>query len=257
MSDIQVAIDCSIATVTIARAQRRNSMTLAMWRAMAELFGKLGRDPEVRAILLTGEGEHFSVGADISEFDVVREDVRQSVDYEVAVDACSDAIQSVAKPTVAVLKGYCLGGGCHLAMSCDFRFADPTLQIGIPAAKLSIVYGLRSTQRLLALVGLTNAKRVLFAAERFGAEEALRIGFVDRIGSPVMDATREFALTMTQSAPLSIAGAKAILNEISMGLGTLDAASAQERIDRASRSDDYREGRRAFVEKRSPRFVGR
>lgn len=179
MADIEVSNGTPVAVVTINRPGRRNAMTLAMWQEVARQFRALGEDDAVRAIILTGANGQFSVGADISEFDVVRADAAQSTAYEEAVDACSEAIASAPKPTIAAVSGFCLGGGCHLAMACDFRFAGRTATFGIPAARLSIVYGLRSTQRLYALVGLARAKRILFSAETFSATEAVRIGFAD------------------------------------------------------------------------------
>lgn len=257
MSDLRVAIDGRIATVTIDRPRQRNAMTLAMWREMAAIFARLSDDAEVGAIVLAGDGADFSTGADISEFGAVRADAAAAAAYEVAVDACSDAIQAAKKPTIAALSGYCLGGGCHLSMACDFRVSDGTAQIGIPAARLSIVYGVRSTQRLLGLVGLTQAKRLMFTAARIGADEALAIGFVDRVGTNALDTARAFAAEMADNAPLSIARAKAILNGLSMGPGALDLDGAERLIAAAADSADYREGRAAFAEKRPPRWQGR
>jgi enoyl-CoA hydratase/carnithine racemase len=139
-------------------------------------------------------------------------------------------------------------------MACDFRFASPAAQLGIPSANLSIIYGVRSTKRLLGLVGITRAKRLLYSAERIDAREAAHIGLVDRIGEDPMADARSFAAEIGEKAPLSIAGAKYILNEASMGESV---ALAQAMIDAASDSEDYREARRAFAEKRRPEFKGR
>jgi enoyl-CoA hydratase/carnithine racemase len=257
MSDLDIQITGSFATVTINRPASRNAMTLAMWRAMAQHFQRLSDDRDVRAIILTGAGEDFSTGADISEFDQIRADAEQAAAYEAAVDASSEAIQSARQPTIAALHGYCLGGACHLAMACDFRVAETSAKIGIPAARLSIVYGVRSTQRLLAIVGLPAAKYILFSAARLGAQDALRLGFVDRVGVSALETARAFATPMAENAPLSIAGAKSILNGLAMGSGTLDLEEAQSIIAHAANSDDYREGRDAFAAKRVPRFKGR
>lgn len=243
----------TIATVTLRRPEKRNAMTLAMWVAMARVFGELGADPTVRAIVLAGEGD-FCVGADIAEFGDARGDIEAAIRYEQAVDACSDAIASAPKPTIAAITGYCLGGGCHLAMACDFRVIAPDASVGIPAARLSIVYGVRGTDRLRALVGLSHAKRLLYTGTRIGAEEALAIGFADRLAAnPIAEAVA-FAGSMAGNAPLSIAGAKRILD--GLALGDLDAAEAQRLIDAATGSDDHQEGRRAFAERRPPRFQG-
>jgi enoyl-CoA hydratase/carnithine racemase len=257
LPDIDVAIEDRLAVVTLNRPTERNAMTLAMWRDTAEIFTRLGNDPQVRGIILTGAGKNFSVGADVSEFGKVRSDIAESKAYEVAVDASSEAIANTPKVVIAVLEGYCLGGGCHLSMACDFRYAHSATAIGIPAAKLSIVYGVRSTQRLLALVGLTNAKRILYAAERFDADSAARMGLVDHVCDDPLAAAKAFAKQVAELAPLSVAGAKQILTGLSMGPGVLDLAAADAVIDHASDSNDYREGRRAFAEKRPPAFLGR
>jgi enoyl-CoA hydratase/carnithine racemase len=256
MATIELNIANRIATLTINRPASRNAMTLSMWRAMASYFRNLSADPDVGVIILTGAGDDFSTGADISEFGTVRADAAQAAVYEEAVDECSNAIQSATKPTIAALHGYCLGGGCHLAMACDFRVADASAKIGIPAAKLSIVYGVRSTQRLLSIVGLPRAKRILFSAERLDATEAHRIGFVDRVGADAIEVANAFAATMSESAPLSVAGAKWLLNGLAYE-ETFDHAKAERIIAHAADSDDYREGRDAFAQKRKPNFRGR
>ncbi len=257
MSHIDVKTENSIAVVTLNRPEIRNAMTLVMWQDIATIFGRLGQDADVRAIILTGAGGNFSVGADVSEFGKVRADLAQSAAYEVAVDASSDAIQNTPKPVIAVLEGYCLGGGCHLSMPCDFRFAHTDASIGIPAAKLSIVYGIRSTQRLFSLVGLTNAKRIMFTADRFSAQEAAQMGLVQQVSNDPMQDAKSLAAKIAGLAPLSVAGAKQILNGVAMGPGALDEKAAQAFIDQVSDSDDYKEGRKAFAEKRPPAFKGR
>ena len=254
--DILVEIAGGIATVTLNRPAQRNAMTLAMWRDAGARFQELGSDKTVRAIILTGAGNSFSVGADVSEFDKVRGTAAAATDYEIAVDACADAIEAAPKPTFAAISGYCLGGGCHLALACDFRIAGPDAAIGIPAAKLSIVYGVRSTQRLLALVGIVEAKRLLYTAARYDAATALAIGLLDRIADDPVLVAGVMAKEMIANAPLSISGAKAILNGLAMGPGALEPQVAQRAIDKAADSADYLEGRCAFAQKRPPQFRG-
>ena len=256
MPEIEIEIADKIATVTLNRPAQRNSVTLAMWREIQTVFTTLGNDRTVRAIILTGAGGNFSVGADVSEFGKVRSDVAQSKEYELAVDASSDAISGAPQPVIAVLRGYCLGGGCHLSMACDFRYAHPDAAIGIPAAKLSIVYGVRSTQRLLSLVGLTNAKRILYSADRFSAVDAQHMGLIDLISNDPISDAKSFGRGMASVAPLSVQGAKQILTSLAMGGGRLDEVAANAFIERVSDSDDYREGRAAFAEKRPPAFRG-
>jgi enoyl-CoA hydratase/carnithine racemase len=253
VADIECTIESNIATVTLNRPALRNAVTLSMWKDVARIFRELGAKRDVRAIIFTGAGGNFSVGADVSEFSVVRSNARDSADYEIAVDASSEAIASVPQPVIAVIDGYCLGGGCHLSMACDFRFAGPTAEIGIPSANLSIVYGVQSTKRLLGLVGLTAAKHILYTAERLRASEAMRVGLVDRLNDDPREEAQRFAAQVVEKAPLSIAGAKYILNQASMGE---DGERAQTMIDFASDSEDYREARLAFAEKRRPAFKG-
>ncbi len=256
MASLEIGIDDGVALVRLNRPDARNAITLQMWRDLASAFAEFGRDDRVRSVVLCGEGKDFSVGADVSEFDAIRDNRRDAAHYEVSVDACSNSIADLRKPVIAAVAGYCLGGGCHLALACDFRFAAPSAVFGIPAANLSIVYGIRSVQRLLALVGVANAKRVLFTARRFDATASQGIGLVDEIADDCVASALAFARSMTSLAPLSIAGAKYMLNGLSMGQGALDLAAAQRLVDEASDSEDFREGRRAFAEKRPPRFRG-
>jgi enoyl-CoA hydratase/carnithine racemase len=257
MPDILLTRQDRVAVVSLNRPAVRNAVTLNMWRELASMFSSLAGDDDVHAIVLTGAGTDFCVGADVSEFDRIRENRDQSAAYEVSVDACSAAIADVAKPVIAAISGYCLGGGCHLALACDFRFADQTAKLGIPSAKLSIIYGVKSVQRLLAIAGLANAKRMLYSGERYEAPRAQAMGLVDEIRDDAMAAALGFAATLAGNAPLSIAGAKFMLNGLSMGDGALDVAAAQRMIDDAADSEDFREGRLAFAEKRPPRFRGR
>jgi enoyl-CoA hydratase/carnithine racemase len=257
MPDILLTRQDSVAVVSLNRPEVRNAVTLSMWRELADIFSNLACDDDVRAIVLTGSGADFCVGADVSEFDRIRENRDQSAAYEISVDACSGAIANVAKPVIAAISGYCLGGGCHLALACDFRFADDTAKLGIPSAKLSIVYGVKSVQRLLAIAGIANAKRMLYSGERYDAARAKSMGLVDEIGNDAVSAAVAYAGTLAGNAPLSIAGAKFMLNGLALGDGALDIAAAQRMIDLAADSEDFREGRRAFAEKRTPRFRGR
>jgi enoyl-CoA hydratase/carnithine racemase len=254
--EINITRRDGIARVSLNRPSVKNAVTLAMWRELAEIFSRVAADRDLRAVILAGKGKDFSVGADISEFDKIRNDKQQSAEYEVAVDACSDAIAALGKPVVAAISGYCLGGGCHLALACDFRFADRSAILGIPAAKLSIVYGIHSVQRLSALVGVANAKRILYTGDRYPAEQAISMGLVDEIHDDVVLAAEQSVERLAANAPLSIAGAKFMLNGLAMGAGALDVAAARRLIDAASDSEDFKEGRRAFAEKRAPRFRG-
>lgn len=274
---IDVWVSDDIAVVSLNRPKKHNAMTLEMWCSIPMLFQALSHNAKVKAIIVTGTEKDFCSGADIDEFEKLRDNKEQAESYEAAVDACCDAISNVPKPTIAVVKGYCLGGGAHLAMSCDFRYADSDAVFGIPAARLSIIYGVKATKKLLGLVGISEAKRILYSGKRFNAEEGLRIGFLDHVSVPTkkrgaswlkrtlggdagetdgdsMRAARQFAHALAKGAPLTIGGAKMILNEATWG--SLDMGLVNALIGKAASSFDYKEARKAFSEHREPVFTG-
>jgi enoyl-CoA hydratase/carnithine racemase len=257
MSDIETQIENRIAVITLNRPKRRNSLTFTMWKELAQRFRDLGTNSNVRGIVIAGAQGTFCAGADISEFGQVRANAEQGHAYEKGVDDCADAIAAAPKPTIAAVSGFCFGGGCGIAMACDFRFVRSDAIFSIPAAKLSIVYGMRETQNLLALVGLANAKRILFSGERFDGQRAFEMGFADRIEDDPLAAALKFATSMVDNAPITIAGSKVILTGLAMGQGALDPEDVRKVVEQAFESEDYREGQRAFLEKRAPIFKGR
>jgi enoyl-CoA hydratase/carnithine racemase len=255
MTAISMERDGAIAVVTMNRPEKRNALAMAHWHALADAVRACGADGEVRAAILTGAGGHFCAGADIGEFDSARQDARAGDAYARAVDAAAEAILEIGKPVIAAIDGSCFGGGCGLAMDCDIRIAAPGARFAIPAAKLNIVYNARDTQNLLALVGPGAAKRILFAAQAIDAETALRLGLADEIADAPLAAARRLALRIAENAPLSVAGAKTLLNAMIAGKPATELGETLSR--RALDSEDYKEGRRAFKEKRKPRFTGR
>lgn len=246
-----------IVVVTLNRPQRRNCLSLALWQELGSLYRSFAEDPTVRSVILTGAGGHFSAGADISEFPKVRATQEQAAHYAETVDEASDAILELPKPTIAVIEGFCVGGGLGLAVAHDFRIADTNALFSVPAARLSIVYGVKETRNLLNIVGLTQAKRLLFSGARVNARKAQHIGLVDQIaeGSALEDGL-QLARQLAENAPLSIAGAKLILTQLSQG-SSLNKAAVEAAEKRAVESEDYAEAVKAFAEKRKPTFRGR
>lgn len=249
--------ETGIALVKINRPEKRNALSLAMWRALGGVFSAAAQDPSIRCVILSGGGGHFSAGADISEFGEVRAGAEAGRAYDEACDRATLLIRNCPKPVIAAVSGVAVGGGLGLALACDFRVADSTARMGIPAGRLGLVYSIVDSSLLSERIGTTKAKEVLFTSRIFDIEYATRLGLVDRVAaSDVVETARAFAAEIIGNAPLSIAGNKAILNAISAGTAAADADRLQGLIDAAFDSRDYMEGQRAFAERRPPRFEG-
>jgi len=256
--DILLSVKDGIATVSLNRPKKRNAVHLKMWRHLEATFLDLANDASVRVAILTGVGGNFCAGADISEFGDVRSDAESGRVYEEATEAATIAIRDFPLPTIAAISGYGVGGGCGLALACDFRVGDPTTRMGIPAARLGIVYSTLDCRLLYRAVGLARAKRVLFAGRHFAFDQCLAMGLIDTAHErDALAGARELAGEFVANAPLSLRGAKVVLE-------ALDAHQADEKqesilalIDQAFESADYKEGAKAFMEKRQPVFIGR
>jgi enoyl-CoA hydratase/carnithine racemase len=257
--DILVACDAGgLATVTLNRPAKRNAVSLAMWRRLGDIFVELGARDDVRVIILTGAGGHFCAGADISEFASVRGDVASGRRYEAVNEAASLALRDCPKPTIAAISGYGMGGGCALALACDLRVGDTTTRMGIPAARLGVVYGALDCGLLHRQVGLANAKHILFTGRAFAAPDCLKMGLLDSIaGDTALAGAHALAQQIVGNAPLSLAGSKLILEALNAGTAQARDAEITGLIEAAMASADYREGARAFLEKRPPTFSGR
>ena len=258
MDELEFAREAGgIAVVTIDRPAKRNAVTLAMWRGLAEIARELEADAGVRVVIVTGAGGHFSAGADIAEFATVRDTPERGAVYEEATAAAENSLYGLAKPTIAAVDGVCVGGGLGLAICCDFRVAGPEARFGIPAARLGIVYALGETRRLVDVVGAVGAKRILFSGEIFDRDTAQALGLVDEAADgPALPAARALATAMAANAPLSLAGAKFVVNAITAGRGEAERARIDALCLEAIASEDYGEGRAAFLEKRRPSFTG-
>jgi enoyl-CoA hydratase/carnithine racemase len=247
-----------VATVTLDRPAKRNAISLAMWRRLREVCADLGTRGDVRAVILTGAGGHFSAGADISEFATVRADAETGRRYEAATEACTIALRDYPKPTLAAISGYGMGGGCTLALACDIRIGDATSRMGIPAARLGVVYGALDCALLYRQVGLASAKRILFSGSTFGAEDCLAMGLLDVVASgTALEGAEALAREMAGNAPLSLAGSKVVLEALAAGGAEARRAELSALIEAAMNSADYREGAQAFLAKRKPAFTGR
>jgi enoyl-CoA hydratase/carnithine racemase len=254
--DILVAFGDGIATVTLNRPQKRNALSLAMWRHLEALFLELRSDASVRVVILTGAGGNFCAGADISEFSEVRSDVKSGRIYEDATEACSIAIRDFPLPTIAAVSGFGVGGGCGLALACDLRVGDASTQMGIPAARRGIVYAPWECNLLYRQAGLSTAKQILFSGRAFLIDECLRMGLIDIKANDALTGAKEVASEFAANAPLSLLGSKLVLEALDTSQAESKEKEIMALIDRALESQDYREGARAFLEKRQPNFKG-
>ena len=259
MSDISVfRPEPAIAVVTIDRPARRNALNLAAWRDLAGAFRALARQRERRLVILTGAGGHFCAGADISEFAQVRADSAGGASYEREVAACYAAIRALPQPSIAAIEGSCVGGGCAIALCCDFRVMRRAARFGIPATKLGTIYTVEECRFLYSAVGLANAKRILYGGELFDVVAARQMGFADVVAKAgAVEAAIEFGAAMMANAPLAIAGTKLILQSLAAGEVERRRDEIAMLIREALDSEDYREGARAFLEKRTANFTGR
>ena len=259
-SDIRVQYrdDGRIAVISINRPHRRNACDLRAWTDLRDVFAGLAGDARVRLAVLQGEGGHFCAGDDIVAFREVLSDVQAADAYRGVIQACYAAVQDAPMPVVAAVSGACVGGGCSLAMCCDFRVGDATGFVSVPVAKLGLVYPTIQLQRLVQLVGISATRRWLYTGEKIGAQAALDAGFLDALAEgPVLEAAVAFGMGMLESAPLSIAGSKAQLNAIAAGRVAQEAGRIQALEARANASEDYLNAAAAFAAKRKPVFVGR
>ncbi|MEU4804767.1 enoyl-CoA hydratase-related protein [Actinosynnema sp. NPDC023587] len=241
-----------VATLTIDRPAKRNALSYAMWSALPGLLARVQAADDVRVLVVRG-GEHFSAGADIGEFSTLRSGADGAARYHEAVHGGERAIATLGKPTIAAITGFCIGGGCEVALACDLRIASDGARFGITPANLGIVYDLRSTKRLVDVVGPAWAKQILFSGEIIDAATALRIGLVNEVHADVDTRVKELSEVIASRAQVSVRGAKSIVERITDGQHEDDDA-VRALYDEAVHSPEYAEGVAAFLEKRSPRF---
>lgn len=251
--------DGAIGWMIFNNPQRHNALSLEMWQAVGEILPAFQQDPAVRLVVMTGAGDKaFVSGADISEFDDKRSSAEAAEEYARVSESGRTALANFDKPLIAMIRGYCLGGGLATALAADIRIAAEGSQFAIPAARLGLGYGFAGVKVLNDLVGSAMAREILFTARRLSAEEALRIGLVNRlVPLAELEATvRELAESIAANAPLTIRAAKRAVSEACRDPQDRDLAALEVMVAACFDSADYAEGRLAFKEKRAPKFTG-
>jgi enoyl-CoA hydratase/carnithine racemase len=239
---------------------KRNAINGAMWRGIPHAMRQFDADPGVRCVAFRGSGtEAFAAGADISEFEKIRSQRSAVAAYDGLLDRVLHAIQDSRKPSLAMIHGYCMGGGLEVALACDLRYSGASGQFGIPAAKLGLAYNIEGHKRLLETVGHARAREIMFLGRRYSAAEALAMGMVHRVlpDNQLESFTNEITDVLSENAPLSIANSKTIIEEYVKASGAPNRKKISAAIARCAKSSDYQEGRKAFMEKRKPRFTGK
>jgi enoyl-CoA hydratase len=239
---------------------RHNAVSVDMWKAVPEIMAEFERDDQIRVAVLGGAGgKAFISGADISEFAEKRSSPESVLEYNRIAGLANAAIIEFRKPTIAMIQGYCVGGGLGVALCCDLRLAAEDARFAVPAAKLGLGYAFDGIKRLVDVVGPSFAKEIFYTARQFNAAEALQMGLVNRV-VPVADIetyVRGYAGTIGGNAPLTINSVKLCVNEAVKDPDKRNLAAAQVAVDGCFASADYVEGRTAFMEKRKPAFRGR
>jgi enoyl-CoA hydratase/carnithine racemase len=254
------AKDGGIGFITFNQPEKRNAMSVEMWQGLAEILEDFHDDPAVRVVIMTGAGgKAFVSGADISQFEKRRANADAQEEYARLTSGGRARLANFPKPSIAAIQGFCLGGGLAIAMHTDLRIASANSQFGIPAARLGIAYAFDGLRTLVQLVGPAHARMILYTANRIGAEEAARIGLINKVvpEESLTDTVLEIARTIAGNAPLSVAANKLCIDNILKDPADRDLAAVARAGRTCLDSADYREGRTAFMEKRQPQFQGR
>ena len=257
---ITAEVDDDVGLLTFNNPDKRNAMSLEMWQGLDEALDCLEKDDAVRVVVLTGAGqEAFVSGADISQFDAERGSAEAQREYDKRTRAGRERLANLAKPTVARIRGYCLGGGLGIALAADLRIAGEDSQFGIPAAKLGIAYGFEMTRQLVQLVGPAHARMLLYTGTRVSGAEAARMGLVNEVVSneDLNDRVVDVARMIADNAPLSLRAAKLAVAAALADPDERDREGVEKAAAACFDSEDYKEGRAAFKEKRAPKFQGR
>jgi enoyl-CoA hydratase/carnithine racemase len=248
-----------VGTLIFNNPERHNAVSLEMWQAASAILADFAADKDVRVVVLTGAGgKAFVSGADISKFESERSSKEAVERYNAAVEKAYTAVYEFPKPTIAMIRGYCIGGGVGLALCCDLRICSDNSKFGVPAAKLGLGYGFTGIKKLVDVVGPSFAKEIFFTARQFTAAEALQMGLVNRV-LPVEELdkyVKDYADTISGNAPLTVNSVKYIVGQVVKDESQRDMKKCADLVAQCFASSDYIEGRKAFMEKRKPAFTG-
>jgi enoyl-CoA hydratase len=239
--------------------ERHNAVSLEMWEAASGILTDFAADKTIRVVVLTGAGgKAFVSGADISKFESERSNKENIDRYNVAVDKANTAVYEFPKPTIAMIRGYCIGGGVGLALCCDMRICSDNSKFGVPAAKLGLGYGFTGIKKLVDVVGPSFAKEIFYTARQFTAPEALAMGLVNRMlpEAELEKYVKDYAETIGGNAPLTVDAVKFIVGEVVKPESKRNIQKCAHLVAECFASKDYIEGRKAFMEKRKPAFTG-
>ena len=249
----------SIGWIVISNPAKRNALSFEMWRDFPKLLQDFADDSNIRLVVLTGDGEHFAAGADISQFGEKRSQGEALNQYNETLKRSTSALLDFPKPLLAKIRGACVGGGLALALDCDLRFCSDDAVFLMPAGKLGLGYEFGGIERMVQAIGPTNACDLFFSARKLSAEQATAIGFVTHVfpKESFDEGFANYCAQIAANAPLTLAAAKFAMREIARPSHERDMAKVQALYEACFKSQDYAEGRAAFLEKRAPQFIGK
>jgi enoyl-CoA hydratase len=260
MAELKTSIADGVATVVFSNPPRMNAMTYDMWQAVPKVFAELDANPAVRVIVCAGDGEKaFISGADISQFEKLRGTVEAQIVYNKAVENAYVAPMNTTKPVIARIRGICIGGGLGFAAACDLRICSEESVFRMPAARLGLGYSPSGVRRFMNVLGAANTIDLFMSARKLDAKEALRMGFVSKVvpAAELEKTVADYCKLVAENAPLTVAAAKYAVQQWQKDEKDRDLAKAMKMVEACFASEDHQEGRKAFMEKRTPAFKGK
>jgi enoyl-CoA hydratase len=252
--------DGHVGWITFNNPARHNAVSLDMWQGLADIANEFTRDDEIRVVVVQGAGDKaFVSGADISEFAQQRDSAEATQRYDAVAQEGMQALKNLNKPTLAMIQGYCIGGGVAVALNCDIRIASDQSRFAVPAAKLGLGYEFDGVRKLVDVVGPSFAQEIFFTARQFSAPEALAMGLINRMvpKEELLAYVTQYANTIAANAPMTVSSIKTIVSEIVKDASLRNVAMCDQLVAQCFNSADFTEGRTAFMEKRKPVFTGR